>query len=53
MVKIRLHGTLDEIEKAVAVLQESFEILQESTPYKDKGKSQYYRCYLDCKRKGE
>ena len=48
MIKIRLHGTKAEIEKAKAELRVLFHVLYESEPYKDRGKSQYYRCYMDC-----
>lgn len=48
MVKIRLHGTLEEIECATEVIQEQFHILSLSAPYKDRGNSQYYRVYADC-----
>ena len=51
MVKIRLHGTREEIIKAVEVLKKDFNVLSESEPYKDRGKTEYYRCYLDCEAK--
>lgn len=48
MIKIRLHGTLEEIEKTTKVIREQFHVLSESEPYADRGKSEYYRCYMDC-----
>ena len=48
MIKIRLHGTLEEIELAISLIHSQFNILSESAPYADRGKSVYYRCYLDC-----
>lgn len=48
MIKIRLHGTKTEIEKAKEEIQNLFTVLYESEPYRDRGKSQYYRCYMDC-----
>ena len=48
MVKIRLHGTLEEISKSKKNIESVFRVLSESIPYKDRGKSEYYRVYLDC-----
>ena len=48
MIKIRLHGTLEEIEVATSFIRSQFDVLSESTPYADRGKSVYYRTYLDC-----
>lgn len=48
MVKIRLHGTLDELEQATEIVREQFKVLSESEPYKDRGKTEYYRVYMDC-----
>ena len=53
MIKIRLHGTLDELKKAVVELEETFIVLAESEPYKDRGISEYYRIYVDCELKGK
>ena len=46
MVKIRLEGKIDEIEKTVRTLGKSFSILSQSKPYKNRN-SVYYRVYLD------
>ena len=48
MVKIRLHGTLEEVEYAMSFIRSQFNVLSESAPYKDRGNSQYYRTYMDC-----
>ena len=48
MVKIRLHGTLEELEVAKQTVESVFHVLSESSPYKDRGKTEYYRIYLDC-----
>ena len=46
MVKIRLEGKIDEIEKTVRTMRKSFSILSQSEPYKNRN-SVYYRVYLD------
>lgn len=51
MTKIRVGGTLEEIEKALEIIRDQFEILNESKPYSDRGKSKYYRVYLECEQK--
>ena len=51
MIKIRLHGTMKETQEAIASIEENFDILYRSEPYKDRGQSVYYRTYLDCERK--
>jgi len=48
MVKIRLHGTRDEIETAATFIWSQFNVLSESEPYADRGKSVYCRMYMDC-----
>ncbi|MDO4672397.1 MAG: hypothetical protein Q4A76_05755, partial [Porphyromonadaceae bacterium] len=48
MIKIRLHGTLEEIEETTRIIREQFDVLSESKPYADRGKREYYRCYMDC-----
>lgn len=47
MVKIRVHGTPEEVESTLEVLRNQFEILSESEPYVDRGKNRYVRVYLD------
>lgn len=54
MLKIRLHGKNEEIEKFVQWLElqnEKVEMLSESELYKDRGKSVYARKYLDIEMK--
>lgn len=48
MIKIRLHGTLEEIARAKEVISDNFVILSISGNYPDRGASVYYRAYLDC-----
>lgn len=49
MLKLRLHGTTDELQRYLSVLRNDpkIEILSESNLYSDRGKSAYKRCYLD------
>ena len=48
MIKIRLNGTLEEIQAATKIIHDQFEVLNASEPYKDRGESKYYRAYFDC-----
>ena len=47
MIKIRLHGTKEEIEKAISYLVLVANLRSVSGYYKDRGNSQYYRVYVD------
>lgn len=47
MIKIRLHGDLKEINKAIESINESFKIISISRYYDDRN-SDLKRCYLDC-----
>ena len=47
MIKIRLHGTKDEIDKAISYLELVMGFYSVSGYYKDRGNSQYYRVYID------
>lgn len=47
MIKIRLHGTPDEVEYASQYIRGAFHMLSESGDYKDRGKSLYVRRYID------
>jgi len=47
MIKVRLHGTKEEIEKAISYLELVANLLSVSGYYKDRGNSQYYRVYVD------
>ena len=53
MIKIRLEGLPEEIEKAAEKLSNSFRILQQSEPYLNKGKSVFARIYIDAELKKE
>ena len=53
MVKIRLNGTLEEIEKAKRSIENTFEVLSVSKPYKDRGNTELWRVYLECEVKDE
>lgn len=46
-MKIRLHGTLNEIEQATEKLKETFKVVAISSPYKDRGQSELYRVYVE------
>ena len=48
MVKIRLNGTMEELENAKQSLESVFRVISESKPYKDRGKNELWRIYLDC-----
>lgn len=49
MVKIRIHGSPEEVAKATEKLKEmpGTKILSESDNYPDRGKSTYVRRYID------
>ena len=49
MVKIRLHGTPEEIKRFADYLETlpDVRILQRGEPYPDRGKSIYERVYMD------
>lgn len=47
MIKIRLEGEPKEINKAIENIEDSFKILNQSEPYANRGRSKYYRVYLD------
>ncbi|MBP3040569.1 hypothetical protein J9303_13845 [Bacillaceae bacterium Marseille-Q3522] len=46
-MKIRLHGTLKEVEKAAEKLKNLFQVVSISSPYKDRGESELYRVYVE------
>lgn len=48
MIKIRLNGTKEEIEKAKEIIKKDFKVLSISNLYKDRGENLYYRLYIDC-----
>ncbi|WP_171776455.1 hypothetical protein [Priestia megaterium] len=53
MLKIRLHGTPDEVESYVNKLENDklVRCLSVSQQYKDRGKSEYVRVYVDIEEK--
>lgn len=55
MIKIRLWGTEEEISKFADLLKEQacIRIMQRSTPYADRGESEYKRIYLEAEIKGD
>lgn len=46
-MKIRLHGTLSELQESVERLKEVFEVVSVSKTYKDRGESALYRVYVE------
>ena len=50
MVRIRLNGTLDEIQRVADDLREIYIIQSRSMPYRDRGDSRNFRMYLECER---
>ncbi len=48
MIKIRLHGTWSEIKKAQKQIEDVFHVLHVSEPCMDRGKTEYWRVYMDC-----
>lgn len=47
MVKIRLHGLPEEVNRASQTIEEAFKVFSRSEMYADRGKSDYVRVYLD------
>lgn len=47
MIKARLHGLPNEILKFKKILEEKFDLLNESQVYQDRGESKYWRLYVD------
>ena len=48
MVRIRLHGTWDEVKKSQKQIEKVFHVLSASEPNRDRGKTEYWRVYMDC-----
>lgn len=46
MLKVRLQGTAEEVQKGVEELEKYFRVLEVSRPYKNRN-SEYYRVYMD------
>ena len=53
MIKIRLQGTLEDLERSKAVIRSQFNVLSESEPYQDRGMSKLYRIYVECEVKSD
>ena len=51
MIKIRLHGTAEEVRHATKEIKERFDVLNVSEPYADRGESVYNRVYIDAETK--
>ncbi len=49
MIRVRLHGTPDEVKKLVDFMESlpAVRVLQRSEAYADRGKSVYERVYMD------
>ena len=49
MIKVRLHGTPEEIKRFAEFLDGAacVRVLSRSEPYPDRGKSMYWRAYMD------
>lgn len=48
-MKIRLHGTLSEVERAAEKIRSIFRVVSVSDPYKDRGGSKWVRVYIEVK----
>lgn len=46
-MKIRLYGTLDEIEEYLRKIKQSFNVVSVSKYCKDRGHSELYRVYIE------
>jgi len=46
MVKIRLHGLLEDIQLMAQDMKNWYKVVQISEPYKDRGQSEFYRIYV-------
>ncbi|WP_282156254.1 hypothetical protein [Cytobacillus gottheilii] len=52
VVKIRLHGEPEDVERVLNLIKDSdpfLKVLSESSEYKDRGKSEYIRKYIEVK----
>ena len=47
MIKIRIQTTASEMNKAVEIIRQNFNVIEISAPYANRGNSQYVRVYLD------
>lgn len=47
MIKIRLEGLLEEINKALPNIEKTFRVLNVTDPYQNRNNSKYVRVYID------
>lgn len=48
MIRFRINGSQHDVKDAAKLIKEQFRIINESGTYKDRGKMDTYRLYLDC-----
>lgn len=53
MIRFRINGSQHDVKDAAKLIKEQFRIINESGTYKDRGKRDTYRLYLDCEIKEE
>jgi hypothetical protein len=46
MVKIRLHGLLNDVKLIAENMKLNYNVVDVSEPYKDRGESKFYRIYV-------
>lgn len=51
MIKVRLSGTMEEIEQAVFAIEEAFNVISKSSLYPNRDSTVCYRQYLECELK--
>jgi hypothetical protein len=49
-MKIRLHGTLEEVTESTSIIKKAFHVVSISRPYKDRGESELYRVYIEARK---
>jgi len=47
MIKLRIQGTREQVTQYTQEISRHFQILEQSTPYANRGNSQYVRVYMD------
>jgi len=47
MIKLRIQGTREDVEKFTQNMPKHLKVLEQSTPYANRGTSQYVRVYMD------
>ena len=53
MVRIRLCGTWSEVKSAQKQIENVFHVLYVSEPFTDRGKTEYWRVYIDCEERSK